>query len=426
MMEYIISALWSSLELLCVTLFAGAFLPKYEFAKIRFCAFSVIWALICIYPSIPMNPYAKQILTLVSYTILSLIIYRGTIFSHFCLVVICYIFIAVIDVFAINGICYLLDISYNTFIWRKLSYITLTTADKLFAVFLGWTLHRCRKKGNLGKQRTKWVQLSILFPTVSAVMLAVLFYTAPRDNDVSLSIVVFAGILVIANIALIYVITSIEKATEQEQELRLLRQQISIQVENYATLRKNYSFQRKSTHEFERHIQVIRDLLDCKEYETAQDYVRQLQLDRTLKMFCIASNNPVIDVVLNQKHQVAQENGIIMRVNVNDLSAVSIKVNELVVLLSNLLDNAIEACLKLEINREIVCSFIKEDSIYISIRNTSPSVNIIHGQIPTTKQDITEHGYGLQAVKYILDQLEAEYTFAYSDGWFQFVAEIPQ
>lgn len=165
-------------------------------------------------------------------------------------------------------------------------------------------------------------------------------------------------------------------------------------------------------------------MLDRKEYETAQDYIRQLQADRTLKVFSIASNNPVIDVVLNQKHQVAQENGIKMRVKVNDLSSVSIKTNKLVVLLSNLLDNAIEACLKIEQNKEIVCCILKEDSVYISIRNTSPPVTIINGEIPTTKQDATEHGYGLQAVKYILDQLEAEYTFAYNDGWFQFVAEI--
>ena len=423
-MEYVIGAIWSSLELLCVSLFNGAFLPKYGFTRTRFYAIMIIWSFACVYPNVPMNQFAKQILTVVIYTILSLYIYRGTFFDHLCLVVICYIFIAAIDAIAINGMCFLLGISYNTFVWRKLSYITLTTADKLLAVFLAWILHHFRKKGNLGKQRSKWVQLSILFPTASAVMLAVLFYTAPRDEDVSLSIVVFAGILMIANIAMIYVINSIEKATEQEQDLRMLRQQISIQTENYTALKKNYSVQRKSTHEFERHIQVLRDLLDRKEYETAQDYIRQLQADRTLKVFSIASNNPVIDVVLNQKHQVAQENGIKMRVKVNDLSTVSIKTNKLVVLLSNLLDNAIEACLKIEQNKEIVCCILKEDSVYISIRNTSPPVTIINGEIPTTKQDATEHGYGQQAVKYILDQLEAEYTFAYNDGWFQFVAEI--
>lgn len=115
-----------------------------------------------------------------------------------------------------------------------------------------------------------------------------------------------------------------------------------------------------------------------------------------------------------------------MQVKVNDLSSVGIQANKLVVLLSNLLENAIEACLKLKNDREIVCSIVKEDSIYISIRNTSPPVKIIHGEIATTKQDATEHGYGLPAVKYILDQLSAEYTFAYQDGWFQFVAEIPE
>lgn len=425
-MEYIIGAIWSGLDLFCCFLFNGAFLLQRNLSKKYAYKVLLIWLFVCIYTNISINQYIKLVLTVTIYTVLSILLLQGTFPVHACLSVIYYIFNASMDTVAIHGMCYLLGISYNTFVWRKLSYITLITADKLLTVFLAWTLRHFRKKRSLGKQRNKWVQLSILFPAVSAVMLAILFYTSPRDEDVSLSVFVFAGIIMIANIAMIYVINSIEKATEQEQDLRLLRQQISIQTENYTALKRNYGVQRKSTHEFERHIQVVRDLLDRKEYEAAQDYVRQLQADRTLKVFSIASNNPVIDVVLNQKHQVAQENGIKMHVKVNDLSSVSIKTNELVVLLSNLLDNAIEACLKLEQNREIVCSILKEDSIYVSIRNTSVPVTIFHGEIPTTKQDATEHGYGLPAVKYILNILEAEYTFAYHNGWFQFVAEIPE
>ena len=425
-MEYIVGALWSGLELVCCYLFNSAFLPQKDLSKKRISSALLIWLFTCLYTNIATNQYIKLVLTLTICTVLSAVLLQGTFAVHTCLAVIFNIFVASMDTVAAHGMCYLLGISYNTFVWRKLSYTTLITADKLLAVFFAWTLCHFRKKGNLGKQHNKWVLLSSLFPAASAVMLAVLFYTSPRDGDISLSVVVFAGILMIANIAMIYVISSIEKATEQEQDLRLLRQQISIQTENYGALKKNYSIQRKSTHEFERHIQAIRDLLDRKEYEAAQNYVRQLQTDRTLKVFSISSNNPVIDVVLNQKHQVAQEYGIKMRVRVNDLSSVSIKTNELVVLFSNLLDNAIEACIKLDQDKEIVCSILKEDSIYISIRNTSPPVTVIHGDIPTTKQDAAEHGYGLQAVKYILDQLEAEYTFAYNDGWFQFVAEIPQ
>ena len=197
------------------------------------------------------------------------------------------------------------------------------------SVFGAWILKSFRKKRNLGNYHTKWIQLSLLFPAVSAAMLAMLFYTSPRDGDVPVIIVIFSIILMIANIAMIYVINNIEKATEQEQALRLLRQQISIQTENYGALKKNYSIQRKSTHEFERHIQVLRDLLDHEEYESAQEYVRQLQADRSLKVFSISSKNPVVDVVLNQKHQVALEHGIKMQVKVNDLSSIDIRTLEI-------------------------------------------------------------------------------------------------
>lgn len=424
-MEYVIGALWSGLELICCYLFNSAFLPPKELEKKKKSVVLFLWLFTCFYTNIAINQYIKLVLTLTICTLLSVSLLQGAFAVHICLAVIGNIFIASMDAVAAHGMCYLLGVSYNTFVWRKLSYTTLITADKFLAVFLAWTLCRFRKKGNLGKQHSKWILLSSLFPSVSAVMLAVLFYTAPRDDDVSLGVVLFAGILMVANIAITYVISSIEKATEQEQDLRLLRQQISIQTENYGALKKNYCIQRKTTHEFERHIQVLRDLLNQEEYESAQEYVRQLQADRTLRVFSISSKNPVIDVVLNQKHQVAQENGIKMQVKVNDLSAVEIQTNDLVVLLSNLLDNAIEACLKLTDNREIVCSIIKEDGIYISIRNTSPPVTILHGEIATTKENPTEHGYGLPAVKYILNQRNAEYTFVYQDGWFQFVAEIP-
>lgn len=424
-MSYVIGAIWNLLELQSVYYFNGSFLFRKENNQNNINKVLLILLFTCIYSNFPINHYVKMIFTISSYSVLSILLLQGTFVVHACLSIICFIFITAIETISINSMCYLLGISLNTFIWRKLSYLTLVTAEKLLALFCTWILNRSRRKGNLGKQHSKWIQLSALFPIISAMMLTFLFYNSPRNEDVSLGIVFFGVILIIANFAMIYVISSIEKSTERDRDLRLLRQQISIQTENYRALKENYSVQRKSTHEFERHIQVIRDLLDQKEYESAQDYVRQLQANRTLKVFSISSNNPVIDVVLNQKHQVAQENGIKMRVKVNDLSAITIGKNELVVLISNLLDNAIEACMRIENNREIVCNILMEGNIYLSIRNTSLPVTIIHGEIPTTKQETTEHGYGLQAVKYILDHLNAEYTFAYNDGWFQFVAEIP-
>ena len=424
-MEYLISAVWIGLELFSSIFFNSAFLEQKESCKFRILSIALAWIIIAIYSNFGINRLIKQGVTIFIFASISYILYEGSLIAHFLLTLICYIFIVTIDMIAVDGMCALLGISYNMLIQKHLTYIIVTTADKLLTTLFVWLLSRFRKKGNVGGIHNKWLFLSIFFPAVSATMLVVLFYNSPKDKDVSISIVVFSAILAIANFAILYIIDAMEKATAHEQDIRLLKQQIALQIRNYELLRKNYSAQRKATHEFERHIQTLRDLLDREEYSATQKYIRQLLNSRALHLFNICSNNPVMDVVLNQKYQIAQEHEIKMRVQVNDLSSVTISSDKLVVLLSNLLDNAIEACLKVDSHREIVCSILTDNGVYIAIRNTSLEVTMLDGEILTSKPNAEEHGYGLPAVKYILEQLGAEYAFAYSDGWFQFVAEIP-
>lgn len=424
-MEYFISAIWIGIELLCNIFFCGAFLAKKERSNIKVLVVVIVWIIIGLYSNLGINPLTRQVVTVLLYTFISFLLYKGSYIAHILLALICYIFIATIDTIAVNGMCALLRISFTEFISRQLTYTVVTTMGKFLTCFVTWLLYRFREKKNLAGIQNKWLLLSSLFPAVSAIMFVIFFYNLPSNEDAPASIVGFSGILVIANIAMLYVINAIEKTTMHEQETRLLKQQISIQAENYSALKDNYSAQRKATHEFERHIQVLRDLLDREEYDSVKNYVRGLQENRTLRVFCINSNNPVIDVVLNQKYQLAQENEITMRVQVNDLSSIPYQTDEFVVLLSNLLDNAIEACLRTDRQREILCSILKEDGVYISIRNTSEPVAIVNGGIATSKPNTAEHGFGLPAVKYILERLGAEYTFAYKDGWFRFVAEIP-
>ena len=209
-----------------------------------------------------------------------------------------------------------------------------------------------------------------------------------------------------------------------DQDMLLLRQHMEMQQENMNALEQNYRAQRKTAHEFEHHIQVIRDLLSRGEVAATQDYVDRLRKNRSIMVYSVNSGHPVIDVILNQKYQTARENGIKMQIQVNDLSALNIPTDSLVVVLTNLLDNAIEACRRLDGYREIIGCLLYTGSLYISIRNTSEEVTVIDGKIPTSKADSLSHGFGLMSVTYVLDELGAEYTFGYEEGWFNFAAEI--
>lgn len=214
------------------------------------------------------------------------------------------------------------------------------------------------------------------------------------------------------------------KQTQPDGDMLLLRQHMEMQQESMAALEQNYRMQRKSAHEFEHHIQVLRDLLDRGEVGAVREYLDRLKKNRSIHVMSVSSNHPVIDVILNQKYQTARENEIKMQIRVNDLSALAIPTDSLVVILTNLLDNAIEACRRLDGYREIFCSVLYDDGLYISIRNTSEPVQIVDGKIPTSKQDSLSHGFGLLSVTYVLDKLDAEYTFGYDEGWFHFATEI--
>lgn len=211
---------------------------------------------------------------------------------------------------------------------------------------------------------------------------------------------------------------------EADLDALLLRQHMALQKESMDALEQNYRMQRKSTHEFEHHLQVLGDLLKQDEIAAARDYLDKLKKNRSMHMMSINSHHPVVDVILNQKYQMAQESGIKVQVQVNDLSRLSIPTDSLAVVLTNLWDNAIEACRRIDGYSEIFCDILYEDGLYLSIRNTSNPVMSKGGTIPTSKPDSLSHGFGLMSVSHVLDQLRAEYTFRYADGWFHFVAEI--
>ena len=107
------------------------------------------------------------------------------------------------------------------------------------------------------------------------------------------------------------------------------------------------------------------------------------------------------------------------------MSQLSLDPIDLTVLLSNLLDNAIEGCEKISSGREIqVCASLERNYFRSIVRNTSLPVRIANGEVVSTKSNSSLHGYGLINVKAILDKHNGEYTMSYKNGYFQFIFEL--
>ena len=78
----------------------------------------------------------------------------------------------------------------------------------------------------------------------------------------------------------------------------------------------------------------------------------------------------------------------------------------MVILLSNLLDNAIEACEKLDCNKVIRLKLVKEkQQMVLSVQNpVAVPVEIKNNDIQTGKGDKKNHGIGLKNIQMVLDK----------------------
>ena len=237
--------------------------------------------------------------------------------------------------------------------------------------------------------------------------------------------VVFGVALAFSNVIIICLLDGLRRSSRVKQEISILNQSLAIQTESYKTLEKSYRAQRRSSHEFRHQLQVIYELLENEEYPEAKNYINELQVAHTSRTLVVKTNHPIIDAILNEKYQTAIKNNIDISFKVNDLSGLPIGADAIVIVLSNVLDNALEACLRLPDGRMIECKLIKSNSLLLSVKNSSPPVNIVRGTIISEKEPKHEHGFGLANVQRILQQYNAQYVIDYADNMFHFVADIP-
>lgn len=424
-MEKLISAFWSVLELFAQLLFWKAFFQPKVQKREYLMAVVAIWMLNQLYINRGLPSELITGLTLLLYVVVSCLINEGKWYQHILAVFAVTRMSGIIDTIFLYGVSSVIGISVSELAWKKFLYVVVVTSGKLFLLLVAWMLYRFPVFRRTQSLQGRWLFLSLLFPITSTATLLLIFNNFKNEADISIGIVFFCAVLAIANIAILYAIGLVQDSTERLKENALLSQQMEIQTDNIVALEKSYRAQRKATHEFKNQLQAISDLLTLGEIDEAKKYIQTIQGQQTTRIFCVNSHHPIIDAVLNHKYQTAKEYGIDVQVQVNDLSAISIETNQLVVLLSNLLDNAIEGCCRVAGERALYCSMVASDVLQLSVRNTSLPVKIWNNTIATSKKSKINHGYGLSQVHSILNQLRAEYAFDYQDGWFTFVAEIP-
>ena len=246
-----------------------------------------------------------------------------------------------------------------------------------------------------------------------------------RQNDVFLAI---SLCLACMNILLFYLINDILKREIRVRESDIFRLRAKNQTDTYRSISENFVKQRRRTHEYKNQILCIESLINTENYAELKNYIKNISGHLSTELDYIKTNNVIVDAILNSKYRETLEKGIIFIFKLNDLSTIGIEDEDIVVILSNLLSNAIEACEKYSGKKVIKLKFIKEgDDIIISVKNTyNGELEIRDGEIQSSKlTDNDEHGIGIKNIIDVIEKYQGSYTIQNDKEEFYFSIMLP-
>ena len=196
-----------------------------------------------------------------------------------------------------------------------------------------------------------------------------------------------------------------------------------------------YNSARSIRHDYANHVQILHGLLKLKKGDEALEYLNSLRSEmQELTPIPIETNNPALLVLLQTKMIQAQNNKIEVNLDISKDTFDKIKTIDLIKILSNLFDNAIDATTKLpeqERRIDITCK-IETSYCLIEVKNSGPTIpnteklKIFNAGYTSKKLETDKvQGQGLFIVQQVVDKYKGSIELDSENGVTSFQVMIP-
>ena len=399
-MEYLISIIIMFVEYLSLINVGQTFLNQKSFKQIVFFAFCHIGISFVVLNFIFENNNAfKYISVFIMLFLVCDVCFKGNIIKKIFTTLIYIILLYSTDYITILILSTFTNVPFDKILFVPSTYIIVISISKFLLFFLSYLLKVMYKTVNKNfSVNPQYVLYSIMFPAISYITILLIFdITIDYSiNSYWITFIVFG--IVAANIVLLSILDYLEIDRKEKQDLLIMQQQSKAGNSSFEEIKELYDKHRRFTHDYHNHLIAIYAMAEKESNNTILKYVSELVNDISNDIV-INSNNTSIDAILNQKYFKASKYGISMRFEFNDLSNINMVDNDIVTIVANAIDNAIEAC-KGTMEKRIKIKIIDNDSyLIISVLNSSNPVNIIDNEVLTTKKNKNKHGYGLKNIK---------------------------
>lgn len=417
-------------EILCAVLFMETFMPDSQQSVLHKGILIILWGIadILMVSFLSEHFMFKQI-CIVVLSALAVKIYFSGKYIH-CLVLFilfqgCGILIDYITVLSLQNLFYMtMDVLSTPFISMLVSAISKLL---LFCAVL-FVRKRFSTKETELLTSEEWIRFSFfpLFSLFSIIAIIMNWELAENERQMNILLSISIGMLIL-DVIVFYMIQDVLKREKKIHDYSIFKERVKNETEMYRSISDNYDIQRKRIHEFKNHIACIVELSKKGEYSQLNHYLEKFDEKMKAEVDLIDTNHTIVNAILNSKYRECRDKGIVFVLQLGDLQNIHIEDEDIVIILSNLLNNAIEACEKVN-ERIIKFKMMKEgNQLIISIINKmSGKILMENEKILTTKEDALNHGIGIENIKNTLEKYHGIYKISTQNDIFKFVIIIPE
>ena len=268
--------------------------------------------------------------------------------------------------------------------------------------------------------RVALVQTMIAVTQISLILLAY-FSAAERSAKIVyiIAIIQIPGILLSLFCSrVIFSLTRVElKAKEQEFH----KTKTDMAYDYYKLALESNVKLSMLRHDISNTIQTAMTLIHNGDIQKGKELLGDIDSVNRSTSPLVLCDNDIINVILALKHEEMKKHDITFEVNVkSELSDIPVTDRELTSVITNLLDNAMEACIKCETQRKVIITFGKQQGFYIiKVQNSFREDVYIPNSVAdafTTKDDKESHGLGLRLINTISKRYDGNFSMYEDDG----------
>lgn len=187
----------------------------------------------------------------------------------------------------------------------------------------------------------------------------------------------------------------------------------------YNVLQESIIRMQRLRHDMKGHVQSLAAILEAGRIPDAISYLHEMSDFIKPEKEFVATGNADVDSILNYKLSRALDSGIYVKTLISVPADLPVKPFDLNVILSNLMDNAIEATEKCEEKRIEIVMRTEMNMLYVAVENTYQEEPVKNrNRFISAKEDKCSHGFGIQNVRSVVEKYNGEISFHYADGIF--------